>query len=385
MTVNDIHRKIYELKAVRADQLKAAEEATSAGDGETFEKCMNDVANSNRLIEQQEELLKQKEKFAAEPLMAAGPSKKSVSGFDAMLKMLRGQKLGEDEEKLVTKALISGSDAVSGENFLVPEDVQTSIREKRKSYVSAKELVNVVPVGTLSGATNFEAGTPTGLTDFDDGGEIPEETNPTFVQKKWAIGFRGKLIPVSRILANAAPGLMAYLDRWFVRNAVISENKKIFDTLKAGYNSGTPKAIAGWKALKKSINVDLDPSCLIGGVIATNQSGFACLDEEEYADGRPVLQPNPANPTQKIFQGLPVLVYPDAQLANIDATHFPMIYGATTAGADFMEYGGLLFDASEHFLFNKNQNCLRVTEGFDCVSTDTDAYIYASFSASSKE
>jgi HK97 family phage major capsid protein len=175
---------------------------------------------------------------------------------------------------------------------------------------------------------------------------------------------------------------MAYLDRWFVRNAIISENAKIFETLKNGYNEGTPKAINGWKALKKSINVDLDPSCLIGGVIVTNQSGFACLDEEEDKDGRPVLHANPAHPTEKLFQGLPVIVFPDSHLPNIDATHFPVIYGNTKAGATFVEHSSLEFAISEHFFFNKNQNCLRVIEGFDVMSTDKGAYIYGSFSAS---
>ena len=46
-----------------------------------------------------------------------------------------------------------------------------------------------------------------------------------------------------------------------------------------------------------------------------------------------------------------------------------------------MEYQDLLFEVSEHYLFNKNQNCMRVTEGFDVVSTDTSAYIYGSLSA----
>lgn len=384
MTKNDIHKKIIELKAARAEQLKAAEDATSAGDAEAFEKAMGDVTKSNGLIQQQEQLLSQKELYADAPMaQVCAPEKKKASGFDAMLKMLAGRKLNDDERQLVEKtALVSGINAANGENLLVPQDVQTAIREKRANYVSAKELVNVIPVNTLAGATNFEASAPAGLVELDDGDDITEETAPKFVQKKWTIGLRAKFIPISRLLLNTADGLMAYLNRWFLRSAVISENKKIFAVLKAGYNAGTPKDISGWKALKKSINVDLDPSYLNGAVIATNQSGFACLDAEEDKDGRPVLQANPANVTQKLFQGLPIKVYPDAQLPNIDATHYPVIYGATSSGADFLEYSGLTFDVSEHFLFGKNQNCMRVIEGFDCISTDTDAYIYGSFSAS---
>ena len=54
---------------------------------------------------------------------------------------------------------------------------------------------------------------------------------------------------------------------------------------------------------------------------------------------------------------------------------------ALNAGADQYR-ASLTFDISEHFLFNKNQNCLRVTEGFDVMEADTSAYIYGSFEAS---
>lgn len=375
-------RKLYELKNSRALALKAAEQALNGGDNAVYEAKMAEVEAANRQIENVEKLLGEQGRYAQEPgLHGAEPAKKSGNGFTALLKMLRGQNLAEDESQLMRKALISGTDAASGENYLVPEDVKTEIREMRKSYVSAKELVNVIPVDTLSGSTVFESGTPAGLTDFDDGDAIADEANPTFVQKKWTIGWRGKLIAISRILGNASAGLKAYLNRWFVRSAIITENKKIFTTLKAGYNSGTPKAVAGWEALKASIAKDLDPSCLIDGVIVTNQAGFACLDAEMDGNGRPILQPDPSEPTRKLFQGLPVKVFPDAQLANIDATHFPVIYGDTKAGVDFMDYQELLLEVSEHYLFNKNQNCMRVTEGFDVVSTDTSAYIYGSLTA----
>lgn len=202
------------------------------------------------------------------------------------------------------------------------------------------------------------------------------------MKKTFTIGWRGKLIPISRILLGAEKaGLMGYLNRWFVKNAVLTENSAIFAKLKSGYASGAPKAIAGWKALKKSIAVDLDPSCLLDGVIITNQSGFACLDAEEDKDGRPVLQENPANRTEKLFQGLPIHVFPDAQLPNIDTTNFPLIYGSVKAGCTFVEYAGLEFTLDGSYLFNKNQNCLRVIEGFDVMSTDTGAYIYGKFSA----
>jgi HK97 family phage major capsid protein len=300
-----------------------------------------------------------------------------ASGFKALIKMLTKKPMDEKE-----KALVSGEGASNGENYLIPEDVRLEINELRKSYVSARELVTVETTTALSGSVNYEDGEITDLVEFEDGSDLSNVEEPKFTQKKFTIRFFGGLIPISRILQGAEKGgLMGYLNRRFVRKAVRTENKDIFAKLKAGYNGGTPKAVAGWENLKESITLDLDPACLIDGVIATNQSGWACLDKEKDHDGRPVLQPNPANPTQKLFQGLPVKVYTNAELPNIDATHFPMLYGNTKAGCTMVVYDGLEFTVSEHYLFGKNQNCMRVIEGFDTMSTDTSAYVYGSFSA----
>lgn len=361
-------------------------EAQGYMDGET-----KDLAKAEALLDEVDALQKEldleervtKAAKAAVPATAEGtpagePAK--ADGFKAMAKALSGQSMTEAE-----KAMISGDSATNGENLLIPEDVRLEINELRKTYISAKSIVTVETTDALTGSVNYENGEPVGLTDFEDGAEIPASDEPKFVRKSFKIQHKGKLIPISRILLGSErAGLLGYINRWFLKSAIISENAGIFETLKAGYNEGTPKAIAGWKALKKSINVDLDPSVKLQGIIATNQSGFAALDEEEDNNGRPILQQNPANPTEKLFQGLPVHVFPDAQLPNIDSTHFPIFYGDTKAGATFVEKQALEFATSEHYGFNKNQNYMRVIEGFDVMSTDTGAYIYGSFTASVK-
>lgn len=370
-----MNKKMRELQAAIA-----AKHAEAKGymEGET-----KDLDKAQEALDAAEQLQKEfdieqklfeaeKDKAPAEP-----PAEQKASGFMAIAKMIKGKLLNEKE-----KALVSGEAATAGENYLVPEDVKAEIHELRKSYKSAKSLVTVVQTDALAGSVNFENGAAAGLIEFEDGDVISEEGTPAFEPKRFAIKWFGKIIPVSRILLGAEKaGLLAYLNRWFVKNAVLTENAKIFETLKNGYAEGTPKALKGWKAFKKSITVDLDPACLTDGVIITNQSGFAALDEEEDKDGKPVLQPNPANPTQKLFQGLVVHVFADAELPNIDATHFPMIYGSTKAGCFFVEHQALEFATSEHANFNKNQNTLRVIEGFDVMEADTSAYIYGSFSA----
>lgn len=376
-----MNKKMRELRARMEELRKTADGYMAEGEGRDLDKA---TATFDQIDELQKEYdLEERRMKMGKDNLPADPTpvnEKKASGFQAIMKML-GKKHMDDAEK----ALISGENAASGENYLIPEDVRLEINELRKSYVSARDIVTVEETTSLSGSFNYEDGEITDLVEFDDGDDLGNVEDPKFTRKPFTIRWHGGLIPISRILAGAEKaGLMGYLNRWFVRKAVRTENKKIFAALKAGYNGGTPKAVEGWAALKKSINKDLDPACKIDGVVATNQSGWACLDEETDADGRPVLQPNPANPTEKLFQGMPVKVYADAELPNIDDTHFPVFYGSTKAGCSLVAYDGLEFTVSEHYLFGKNQNCMRVIEGFDVMSTDTDAYIYGSFSATPK-
>lgn len=302
-------------------------------------------------------------------------NKTATSGFGVMTKVINAKgnltSLGDAEKSLIV-------DGTNGENYLVPADVKLEINELRRHHVSAKTIVNVVPVSTLSGTTNWEstedAGELSALT--KDGEEISESENPTFVQKGWKIDFYGKLIPISRsLLANEKASLMSYINRWFLKKAINSENKAIFEELK---KDKTVKAIKGWAALKRAINADLDPSIKLTSFIVTNQSGFAILDEEVDENGRPILAANPANATEKLFQGLQIVVFSDAQLPNV-SNKSPMFIGDTREGIDFMDRTTLEFAVSEHYLFNKNMNCMRIIEGFDVVGTDKDAYVYATF------
>lgn len=345
-----------------------------------------DLNKSKELMDEVKELRKEyeleKENFELEKSLFAPTDAQlenkandnEVDGFKVIAKMLSKKQLSDKE-----KSLVVGGE--NGEDFLVPQDVRTAIRELRRSYISLKDLVNVIPVTTLSGSTNFEkeennSGKLTKLT--SDGQEIAATSAPKFIQKPWKVEQYGDLIPISRtLLGNEKAQLLQYINKWFVRKAINSENDEIIATLKSGKSA---KALKGWAALKKAINNDLDPASLIGGVILTNQTGFTTLDDEKDENGRPILTPNPTNPTQKMFQGLPIYVASDAILPN-ESGKAPMFFGNLKDGQDFMDREDLSLEISEHFYFNKNMNCLRVIEMFDTVQTDEKAYIYATFEA----
>ncbi|NNG67338.1 phage major capsid protein [Caldanaerobacter subterraneus] len=296
-----------------------------------------------------------------------------VDGIKAFFKVLRREPLTDVEAALLT----TGTD---GENYIIPQDIKTKINEVRRQYKSARPLIGAYPTTTLSGQLTYEdISTVTELTDFTDGQDLPTSNNPRFIVVNYSVKAYGAILPISRtLLQNETGGLLDYIARWFNKKAVRTENKKIFEVLKL---NKTPKDLTGFKALKKSLNVDIDPALETEIVIVTNQDGFAYLDDEVDTTGRPILQPDPTKPTQKLFMGYPVIVFSNAELPNVvdtttGTTKAPFFYGALNEGAIFVDRDVYEFSSSEHAGFTKNQVFLRIIEYFDVIQADTGAYMY---------
>lgn len=365
-----MNKKMRELLAKIKEKNQQARKLQDEGNFNEAKKLIGEIKDLQTAYDNEKMLFEvEKAQVPDEPT-----NKTKADGFKAMAKIALRKKLTEAENALVT-----GTSGTDGENFLVPEDVDTTIRELRKTYMSAKDLVTVVPTSSLTGSFVFEKGVPTGLADFEDGSAITEETNPTFEQKKFQITHKGKIFPISNILLESEKaGLTSYLNNWFVKNSIISENTDIFDKLKDGK---TVKAIKGLDELKSSINKDLEPSALIGAVIVTNQTGFDIMDSEKDAVGRPILKEDYANPTQKLFQGLPVVVFPDSQLPNVKTGQAPIFYGNLKAGCYFIDKKGYQFATSTEYKFNMNMTTMRVIESYDVIQADSTAYIYGTLTA----
>lgn len=305
----------------------------------------------------------------AEDKAKAGFEGKTENGYTILRKMLKGEQLSDKEAALVV-------DGTSGENYLIPEDVRLDIIQLRKQYKSAKDLVTVIPTDSMSGSFNFETGGVTGLQEFDDGDDVPSGDQPSFIKKPFRIALKGKVLPVSNILQQVEKaGLLAYLNTWFIRNAIFTENRDIFTTLAAGR---TPKAIQGLDQLRKAMNKDLDPSAKIGAKIVTNQTGFDQMDEEKDKNGRGLLQPDPTNATVMRYKGYEVVEYSDTELPNVSGKA-PLFFGAIDAADYFLELLGLQINSSEHALFTKNQTAIRVIEGYDNLQADIDSTLYCTY------
>lgn len=367
-----MNKRMREIYAKIENLSERANQYLDEGKTQEAEEIVNQINDLERQYVVAEKLQNNKKAEITEEEIDKSIQDKKANGFTVIAKMLKGQKLNDVENAIVIES--DNEENPNGTNYLIPEDVNVAIRELKRTYNSAKELVNVIPVTTLSGSTNFETEDSGLLDDFEDGDTITESNDPKFVKKPWAIKFKGKLIYISNIvLGNEKAQLMSYINKWFIRKAVRTENKDIFTALK---KDKTAVAVKGLDALKKRINL-LDPA--LKQVIVTNSSGFAAMDDEKDINGRGMLQVDPTNASRKMFESLPIVVFADSELANVAASKYPVFIGSTKDGIDFMDRESLDFATSEHYAFNKNQTTLRVIEGYDVVETDKDAYEYLSF------
>ncbi|GAB6990862.1 phage major capsid protein [Paenibacillus pini] len=308
---------------------------------------------------------------------------KAVEYRNAFLKELRNKPLNSVERSLIDEAIEEvrvgmqgGADEDGG--LIVPKDIQTMIHEKKRQFVSLESYVTVEPVSTRSGSRVIEKNadiTPfaeiTELTDLDD------MDNPKFKPISYAIKDRGGILPISNtLLQDTDQNLMNYISNWIAKKSVVTRNKLILDLLKAK----TKVAVADQDAIKKILNVDLDPSISLGAIILTNQDGFNFLDQQKDGDGRSLLQPNPTLPTQKLLFGKPVVVIGNRWLPTTGTTvkKAPVIIG------DLKE-AVVLFDRQQYSIastnvggkaFGRNSTDVRAIQREDVKEFDEDAIVY---------
>ena len=103
----------------------------------------------------------------------------------------------------------------------------------------------------------------------------------------------------------------------------------------------------------------------------------SALDET----GRPILQPNPVNPTQKLFNGQVIHVFSDAMLPN-NEKKAPIFYGNLSEAVKFVDLNGqVAFATSTEAGFMSNTTIARLIEFIDVVQCDKSdkCYIYGEF------
>lgn len=394
MKKSDIMKnKLEEMKNAAQVLLDENKIADAKNKMEEIKEMKDAITLQEQLEADDEAILKAKASAEEDPQikdMDKNKAKENANIIRAMIKKVTGRSLTEAENALLLPTSTSTS-GTNGEGYILPQDIRTLIHEKLREYRSLREVIGYLPATALTGQfpiENFE--TVTGLVDFADGTDGTLSDDIKFTNVKYSLVEKAAFIKLSNtLLALTDNALIAYVVNVFSKKAIVTENTMIVAALK---KNKTVKDLADWKALKSSVNKDLDPAVMFGNVFVTNQDGWDYLDSAEDKNGRPILAPNPQNPTEKLFMGYPVKVFSNTFLPTTAATaskgaKSPIFYGNLKEGVSFVDLNGqVAFATSSEAGFMSNTTIARLIEFIDVVQVDSSdkCYIYGELETSPK-
>jgi len=376
-------KKSVEMKTEFEELRNSAKELLEAGKTEEAEKeieKLRDLKNRIKLMEELETEEKDSLRIKAENTPEITDNISSAAAIRTMIKKMTGKVLTDHENALLlpTSTNVNGE---NGEGYILPQDIRTTIIKKMREYKSVRNIIGETRVGGLTGSVPIEGfETLTELVDFADGTNGKFISEIKFKNIAFALKEKAAFMQLSNTLINLSDtDLISYVADIFAKKAVITENRIAFDVLKTGK---TIKNLADWRALKSSINVDLDPISLYRTVIVTNQDGWDALDSAVDGQGRPVLQPDPTNPARKFLGGYPVEVFSSVLLPT-GSSGIPFFYGDLNAAAKICDLGKTAFATSSEAGFMSNTTVARIIEFIDVIQCDDSdrCYIYAEMAA----
>ena len=303
---------------------------------------------------------------------------------DSLLRQrgLQGLNLTEEQRNKISEKVNEDG------GFAVPEDIQTKINKRLKDTTDLFNLVDLEKVFTRKGQRTYEKrADQTPLVNLDEYGKITDVDNPKLERMSFNLhDFAGLMTIPNDLLKFANSELENFLINWLVDKVRITRNLKILygtgsedvqGIMKSSkYKEIALKADATLKDFKKCKNVELMNVFKPTAKWIVNQDGFNYLDSLEDKTGRPYLQPDPKQPTQYLFLGLPVVELLNTTLKT-EEDNIPILLG------DLKEAYKLFYDENYELLttnigagaFETNTTKARVITRLDGSEKDKDAII----------
>lgn len=336
------------------------------------EACMTEVRNLQKKADLQTEIDAQD---SIEIPVELPKAKVTMEYKDVFFKAFKNKKLTEVEASLLESKMALSSTSGADGGYIIPQDIQTRIMELKRDLPILENYVNVEPVSTLTGSRVIEKYADiVPFASFTEGADVPGATTPQFINIPYSITDKGGILPVPNNLMNDTDqNLMAYLEKWLLRKSIATRNAMIVAKLQ----TLTPVVVADFDAVKKIINVTLDPMLAVGAIVVTNQDGFNYFDSLKNGEGEYVLQESVSLPGVKTLEGKTVVTITNKQLPTV-AGKAPIFIG------DFAEFC-TLFDRQQMSVlatqfggdaFSKNRTDIRAIVRDDIQLADTDAVIY---------
>ncbi|MGH1280867.1 phage major capsid protein [Bacillus basilensis] len=299
---------------------------------------------------------------------------------EVFMKAIRGQNLSHEEASVMKeyKAALSENSGKDG-GYIVPEDITTTINQLKQTVDSLEQYVNVQPVSTNKGARTLEkraASTPFApLSEYGKPNAMQEIASPEFDRLSYAIEDYAGFLPVPNdLLDDTDQALEEYLRQWIAKKSIATRNYLILQEL----NKLTKVDFKDYKGIKTALNVTLDPAFAAGANIFTNQDGFNYLDQLEDKNGRPLLQPDPTNPTRSLLSGKPVITLSNKTIATDKDGKAPFIVGDLKEAIILWDRKQLSIDMTTEGgnAWRTNTSEFRAIEREDVTPWDTEAVVY---------
>ena len=226
---------------------------------------------------------------------------------------------GNEKVKILFDALTEGGGDPVGTDggFLVPEDIDHTILEVKRSLDPLSALFNEETVTAPTGWRVMDSAPEKGLVDVDEMAQIDDDDDqPAFAKVPYSCSKKALILPVSNELASDnVANLFAYLGRWFAKKLVITENIMLITALR----TLTAASIASdpLKGIKQALNKGLDPAISAGANVIMNVDAFDVLDQLMDGNERPLLQPDPVNATIMRIKGRPIHSVSRRTLPNV--------------------------------------------------------------------
>lgn len=381
-----------ELRQRIADLKAKAEEFNNSGKYEDAKAKIEEARNAKNELDN---YLAMKQIQVPDPvnsqagvLPPASVKNEDKSYKEVFMKAIRGQNLTHEEASVMQeyKAALSENTGKDG-GYIVPEDITTTINQLKQTVDSLEQYVNVQPVSTNKGARTLEkraASTPFApLSEYGKPNAMQEIASPEFDRLSYAIEDYAGFLPVPNdLLDDTDQALEEYLRQWIAKKSIATRNYLILQEL----NKLTKVDFVDYKGIKTALNVTLDPAFAAGANIFTNQDGFNYLDQLEDKNGRPLLQPDPTNPTRSLLSGKPVITLSNKTIATDKDGKAPFIVGNLKEAIILWDRKQLSIDMTKEGgnAWRTNTSEFRAIEREDVTSWDTEAVVYGQITVSPK-
>lgn len=277
-------------------------------------------------------------------------------------------------------AVGSKEDDGTNAGLTIPKDIQTAIYALVRQYNSLQEYVTVESVSTTSGSRVYEKWSDiTALANLEDETtSIADIDAPKLALIKYAIKrYAGMLTATNSLLKDTAENILAWLNSWVAKKVVVTRNKAILEKIAA---LPSKPNITKFDDIKDLALKGVDPAIRSTSFFMTNTSGLATLAKVKNAMGDYLLQRDPTQPERYLLEGKQVIEIADRWLADNAGAH-PLYFGDLKQAVTLFDREHMSIEASNVAgdAFSLDQTKIRVIDRFDVETTDSEAFVAASF------